>query len=69
MSEMIEKVARAICLAELPTDSKWELCVPAARAAIEAMRDLPAGHPILNAGATTTELWRRAIDAALKEGK
>lgn len=34
--KLVERVARAICLAELPTEDKWHLCVPAAEAAIAA---------------------------------
>lgn len=38
MTTLVETVARAICLAELPTDDKWEWCVPAAIAALKAMK-------------------------------
>jgi hypothetical protein len=34
---MVEKVARAICRAELPSEDKWKLCIPAAREAISEM--------------------------------
>ncbi|PKA40473.1 hypothetical protein CWR43_28280 [Rhizobium sullae] len=76
MSTMIERVARAICLAELPTDNKWELCVPAARAAIEAMREptdemtsamIWQVNDWQNERGTDQDVWYAPIDAALKE--
>lgn len=71
--DMIEKVARAICLAELPTDEKWELCIPAAEAAIMAMRE-PTEEVAREAfNHVATDDWldflrghRAMIDAALK---
>ena len=78
MSEsMVERVARAICLAELPTDSKWELCVPAARAAIETMRNPPdemmAAYfeeemkRYVYEAPGISDAWKLMIDAALKD--
>jgi hypothetical protein len=88
MSEMVERVARVLCADEnwreivapdkLPAyvDAHWRSCIPAARAAIEAMRDLPA--PMVRAGAAvlsgsnvagrTRRVWSAVIDAALAEG-
>jgi hypothetical protein len=71
-SEMIERVARAICRAEYgPGDAGWENQIPAARAAIEAMRE-PTGD-MVEGLAVTFDLseqavllfWRQMIDAAL----
>lgn len=48
MSDMIERVARAICKQEYGSeDAGWENQIPAARAAIEAMRI--ASGPMLDA--------------------
>lgn len=81
MSEMIDRVARAICFIEYGSeDAGWDNQIPAARAAIEAMRDVDAGWPnILVAGkkalyscSPDPELedargcWHAMIDEALK---
>lgn len=77
---MIERVARAICLAELPSGACWEWCIPAARAAIRAMREPDEG--MLMEGAATIRYFTAAqgpyprtraaymamIDAALTKG-
>jgi len=73
-SEMIERVARAICRAEYgPGDAGWANQIPAARAAIEAMREPTEG--MLDKGAVAEgdgnlaqqalNIWAAMIDAAL----
>ena len=81
MSEMIEKVARAMCLSRKPNhpslndDDRWwkthgsrEAYLGLARAAIEAMRE--PTEAMLAAGRRNNhprdeETWRTMIDAAL----
>jgi hypothetical protein len=71
MSEMIEKVARAICEEERmnPDDALggWVHWAPAARAAIEAMRE--PTEAIMDAGPPEpymdAHVWGKMIDAAL----
>lgn len=89
----LEEVARAICLAigddhrngVEPEDAEkylercWDYWVPVARAAIEALRDLPepiAGRLSWHFSNDNTDgdqyqvqsLWNDAIDAILKDG-
>lgn len=75
MTSMVERVARAICLADglddglsnafavQKTDREWGEWVPLARAAIEAMRE-PTPE-MVEAGAGYHEAWPFMIDAAL----
>lgn len=66
MSEMVERVARAIWEAECNPDNDdlqaWQACV--ARAAIEAMREITPD--MLYAANIMPDEWSRAIDEALK---
>ena len=69
---MIERVAKAMHekMCEQDIHGYLDSDIDAAelsRAAIEAMRELPAGHRILMEGKTTRVFWQRAIDAALEE--
>lgn len=72
MSEMVERVARAIFAAKPQTHTTWEQCdwayrtmkLKEARAAIEAMRDLPADMPFPDA---VKQYWQAVIDEALKD--
>lgn len=76
MMTMIERVARAICAVEYGDENAgWENQIPAARAAIEAMRrPTEAMKAGLREVAGTQTLayalasWPTMIDAALKEG-
>ena len=74
MSEMIERVARAICEAERmnPDDALggWVHWRDAARAAIEAMREateemFEMGHSELIEGGDIHSAWHAMIDQAL----
>ena len=83
MSEMIERVARAIALAQLDNDTRaavdpntWpvaESYCDMARAAIEAMREPTAEmlQPCMAGGKSylvpVMEIWPKMIDAALSE--
>lgn len=92
MTTMVERVARALCDDTLkrwrtPIAMKrepWKEFIPAARAAIEAMRDANLSYPLAKpmfegdeiSGRHTfsgdsgawLSLWNASIDAALKEG-
>lgn len=87
--EMVERVARALCTEKdgwrlkegQPwfIDSQWHIHIPAARAAIEAMREIP--QPLLDLmtpegipgprlyQAELKQSWSFMIDAALTGGK
>lgn len=82
VSEMVETVARGLCRREEVTaygerdwregelqqrvDSYWRYHVPAARAAIEAMRELTeAMRAVQDDVVYLGDLWPRMIDAAL----
>ncbi len=81
MSEMVEKVARAICEGkgyepEYPvseTKVQWETFIETARIAIEAMRDMTddMAESIANdasvCGGIAYEIWSNALDAALSD--
>ena len=67
---MIEKVAKAICKAERYHQDSYELYIPAAKAAIEAMQE-PTDE-MLDAGAYDLDMtleiqYKNMIDEALKE--
>jgi hypothetical protein len=74
MSEMVERVARAIAYSETADPEIWSAFVEVARAAIEAMRepteqmadigDTATGYPIYAVSGYT--VWRSMIDEALK---
>lgn len=87
MSGMIERVAKAICLAESrnPMERRtvgdgelemvlweWELRTPAARAAIQAMREptenmsSAAFHALMDSD-DDNDIYRAMIDSALEE--
>jgi hypothetical protein len=69
MSEMIERVARAICKAErYDVETSWEVYVKDARAAIAAMRE--PTFDMLNTFTdhmAAEEIWIAMIEAALSE--
>ena len=80
MTEMINRVARAICVANLgehsdADDHSWQVYIPEARAAIAAMRDpmMSMIHAItedkspMAADAIAVD-WRAMIDEALRDG-
>jgi hypothetical protein len=78
MSEMIERVAKALsvadgnhpdaCSNDEDETPMWTLYVKDARAAVEAMREEPPPELMLNyfMGVFGEEVWRIGIDAALK---
>ena len=75
MTDMVERVARAICLANTQGDEMWQAFVPEARAALEAMREPTEG--MVRAGRdeyygvspfSARFAWIKIVDAAL-EGK
>jgi hypothetical protein len=72
MSEMVERVAKAICRAQTQGEEVWQAFLPEARAAIGAMRDpTPAmkaagAKRIPEAGYDLAhDAWCTMIDAAL----
>lgn len=69
MSEMIERVARAICTGAGDYSGPWQDFIPEARAAILAMRE--PTEAVLDAGPPSPymdpEIWAKMIDAALAE--
>lgn len=77
MSEMVERVARALAYHNYNTEDVWESHISDARATIQAMRE-PTEEMISASyedGATWSDMargyvadeWRRMIDAALKD--
>lgn len=76
MSEMVERVARAICKAQNQTDRKWQEFLPEATSAIEAMREptyamAEAGEDSEKVGfaadsAPAELVWKVMVDAALR---
>lgn len=78
MSEMVERVARAICQAQMIDPDKavhcqgggilyeWHWWVREARAAMDAMRE-PTEWMMANLSAREATAYANAIDAALEE--
>lgn len=73
MSEMLKRVARAICKARGGDGSQWERCLPEARAAIGAMR-VPTADMLVMLTPWAHEddpfgehRWAKMIEAALAE--
>ncbi len=67
---MVEKVARAICNAERYHQDSYELYIPAAKAAIKAMRE--PTEEMLDVGSYDLDMtldtqYKYMIDEALKE--
>lgn len=63
--KMIEKVAKALAVANGFYEEHWTLHITDAKAAIEAMRDLVKSDP--NGNREEDLIVNRYIDAALKE--
>jgi len=74
MSEMVERVARALS-GWLHGSPSWESCFPMARAAIEAMREPTeamvwagrADHLTVDGEEWSKPIWQAMIDAALED--
>ena len=64
MSEMVERVARAISTERDGADLWWKDYVSEARAAILAMRE---PTPEMVSPGFFADAWRRAIDAVLRD--
>lgn len=84
MSEMVERVARAICRSncsprmsrdhiECQVENAWDMWIPEARAAIEAMRSqtlvyLDNGKVVHEMRGAPDDIWKTLLDAALGDG-
>lgn len=66
---MIEKVARAICKEEYGLEDGWENQIPAAKAALKAMRMKTPTEILALEGFTDEALkaWNEAIDKAVDQ--
>ena len=70
MTEMVERVARAIAIRQEGHDILWRDFDDAARAAIAAMREPTQGMADSVCGLTRTQaivVWQAMIDAAAKD--